>query len=366
MMALRTQSVADRRRPLALRDAEAMLAYIDGAEDRETWLAVGMGLKDEFGDAAFDAWDRWSAQAHNYDAKACRASWRGFRASAGHGYTIATVIKLAKDGGFRFDSAPPPAEALAEVARRRAERERRLQTERAQRAAAVATAQQRARDTWAAASRTGSSPYCQRKGIERPESIRYTADGGIVIPMLRYDQPREHALKGVQIIAADGTKRFTYGMEKPGTACRLGLVSVGDPIFIAEGWATASSIRAALDWRFPVFVAFDAYNLPVVTEIVWGMYPTCPLVICADDDHATTRNGLPWNTGRIQAQVAMDSVMDAGARLVVRTHPAFLPATPRTPGDTDFNDLHRLEGLAAVREAMQVALECIEELRRHA
>ena len=62
----------------------------------------------------------------------------------------------------------------------------------------------------------------------------------------------------------------------------------------------------------------------------------------------------------------MDSVMDAGARLVVRTHPAFLPATPRTPGDTDFNDLHRLEGLAAVREAMQVALECIEELRRHA
>ena len=354
------------RRPLSLRDADAMLAYIDGAEDRETWLAVGMGLKDEFGDAAFDAWDRWSSQAHNYDAKACRASWRGFRASAGHGYTIATVIKLAKDGGFRFDSAPPPAEALADLARRRAERQRRAQAERAQREADAATAQQRARDTWAAASCDGASPYCQRKLIERPESIRYTADGGIVIPMLRYDQPREHALKGVQTIAADGTKRFTPGMAKTGTACRLGLVVVDEPIFIAEGWATASSIRAAIDWRFPVFVAFDAYNLPVVAEIVWGMYPTCPLVICADDDHATRRNGLPWNTGRIQAQVAMDSVMDAGARLVVRTHPAFLPGTPRTPGDTDFNDLHRLEGLAAVREAMQVALECIEELRRHA
>ena len=354
------------RRPLSLRDAEAMLAYIDGAEDRETWLAVGMGLKDEFGDAAFDAWDRWSSQAHNYDAKACRASWRGFRASAGHGYTIATVIKLAKDGGFRFDSAPPPAEALADLARRRAERQRRAQAERAQREADAATAQQRARDAWAAASRDGSSPYCQRKGIERPESIRYTADGGIVIPMLRYDLPREHALKGVQTIAADGTKRFTYGMEKPGTACRLGLVSVGEPIFIAEGWATASSIRAAIDWRFPVFVAFDAYNLPVVAEIVWGMYPTCPLVICADDDHATTRDGWPWNVGRIQAQLAMDSVMDAGARLVVRTAPLFAPGTPRTPADTDFNDLHRLEGLQAVKEAMQVALECLEEARRYA
>ena len=360
-------SVAVARRPLTLREAEAMLQYVDGADDRETWLAVGMALKAEFGNDAYEAWDRWSSAAANYDGKAVRACWRGFRAASGGGYGIGTVVKFAKDGGYKPTAeAKPNAHELAELARRRAQRLQKAAAEKAKREANAATAMERAREAWQQASRDGSSPYCTRKLVERPESVRFTADGGIVIPMIRYDLPRDQALKGVQTIAADGSKKFTYGMEKSGTACRLGMAVVGEPVLICEGWATGMSIRAAVGYRLPVFVAFDAYNLPLVAQYVYQALPTNPMVICADDDHATKREGWPWNVGRIQAQVAMESVMDAGAKIVCRSYPVFEDTTPRTDKDTDFNDLHRLEGLQAVTEAMNLALDGIEELKRYA
>ena len=69
-------TAATARAPLDLRTAEGMLSFVPDCEDRETWLAMGMALKSEFGEAAFDAWDRWSQGGGNYNAKACRASWR--------------------------------------------------------------------------------------------------------------------------------------------------------------------------------------------------------------------------------------------------------------------------------------------------
>ena len=74
------------RAPLDLRTAEGMLSFVSDCEDRETWLAMGMALKAEFGDAAFDAWDRWAQGGANYSANACRSSWRGFKARAGGGF----------------------------------------------------------------------------------------------------------------------------------------------------------------------------------------------------------------------------------------------------------------------------------------
>ena len=51
------------RTPITLRQAESMLTFVDGCEDREQWIAIGMALKAEFGPEAFDAWDRWSSNA---------------------------------------------------------------------------------------------------------------------------------------------------------------------------------------------------------------------------------------------------------------------------------------------------------------
>jgi putative DNA primase/helicase len=353
--------------PLDLRTAEGMLTFVDACDDRETWVAIGMALKSEFSDAAFDAWDRWSQNAANYSAPACRSSWRGFKSRNG-GYTIGTLIKLAKDGGYKFDAAERPAVDQWEVSRRRAERAQRQAVEAQERQNQAANAVVHAHETWRAAMRTGTSAYATRKGIDAPESCRFVPEsegGGLVIPMLRYDLEREHALKGVQIIRDDGSKKFTYGMQKPGCACRLGLPVVGEPVFVVEGYATGMSIRMAMARRHPVFVAFDAYNLPVVVEAVYRALPTSPIVICADDDYKTLNRGIHNNVGRIQAQVAMESVMDAGAKLVVRTFPLFKKETARGDKDTDFNDLHRLEGLPEVAAQMQTCLDTIQQLKSY-
>jgi putative DNA primase/helicase len=357
-----TGAVLDRT-PIDLRQAEAMLQFIDGAADRETWVAVGMALKAEFSDAAWSAWDSWSQQAGNYSAPACRSSWRGFKSRAG-GYTIGTIIKLAKDGGYRFEPGERPDPA--ELARRRAERAARAAADAKSRQALAGNAQANAATAWHTAQRDGSSAYTVRKGIDKPESCRYLNQdqgGGIVLPMLRYDLPRDQALKGVQIIRDDGSKKFTYGMEKPGTACRLGLAVVGEPVFVCEGYATGMTIRMAMERRYPVFVAWDAYNLPLVVESIHSMLKTCPIVICADDDWRTNIKGIANNVGRIQAQIAMDGVMDAGARLVVRSYPIF--AAQRGDKDTDFNDLHRLEGLPQVRAQLDVALDVLQQLQKY-
>lgn len=353
-----------RHLPLDIRTAEGMLAFVDGSDDREVWVAIGMALKSEFGEFAFDAWDRWSQSAANYNAKSCKASWRGFKARNG-GYTIGTLIKLARDGGYRFDASNAPQVDQEELAKRRIERAERKDREEVDRKRLAMSAEQTAKADWHAALRTGTSEYAKRKGIDQPESCRYLPDGGLVIPMLRYDLDRAQALKGVQTIRDDGTKKFTYGMAKPGTACRLGLSVVGDPVFVCEGYATGMSIRMALERRYAVFVAFDAYNLPVVVEAVYQAVAGSPIVICADDDYKTAIKGIPNNVGRIQSQIAQDSVMDAGARLVVRTFPVFRKETARGIKDTDFNDLHRLEGLQEVAEQMGLALEFIQELKKH-
>jgi putative DNA primase/helicase len=140
---------------------------------------------------------------------------------------------------------------------------------------------------------------------------------------------------------------------------------VGEPVFICEGYATGMSLRMALERRYPVFVAFDAYNLPIVVGAVHQALPGSPIVICADDDYKTTIKGLPNNVGRIQAQVAQESVMETGAKLVVRTFPLFRKETARGDKDTDFNDLHRLEGLPEVAAQLQICLDMIQELKNY-
>jgi putative DNA primase/helicase len=359
---------APRLAPLDLRTAEGMLTFIDGCEDRETWVSVGMALKSEFGDTAFGAWDTWSMAAGNYSAPACRSSWKGFKSRAG-GYTIGTLVKLAKDGGYRFDAANAPQVDPTELTRRRIERNTRMAAEADQRQRQMRSAHEIAHQQWAAAQRTGTSAYAQRKGIPTPESVRYTPEGDLLVPMIRYDLPPGDALKGLQTIRADGSKKFTFGMEKPCTACRLGaaLATVGEPVWVCEGWATGMTLRMALGGMYPVFVAFDAYNLPVVVESVYQRYPASPIIICADDDHATLIKGLPHNTGRIQAQIAMNGVMDGkdGAKLVCRNFPVFKKDTPRTAKDTDFNDLHRLEGLPEVAQQLQLSLDVIATLKTY-
>lgn len=228
-------------------------------------------------------------------------------------------------------------ERLRARAAERREREERLRLEAAARAAMQSSAR------WRAGTRTGSSGYLVRKLISTPESIRFEPDGTVLVPMVRYDLPREVALVGVQSIRHDGEKRFARGTAKRGAACRIGVVVVGEPILVAEGYATGMSLRAAVGGKLPVFVAFDAGNLEPVVEILQSVHPQCPILVCADDDFATA-----GNPGRAKAD---------RLRRRHRVHMIY-PVWPgeRGPKDTDFNDLHNFAGLNVVARQLRAPL----------
>lgn len=212
------------------------------------------------------------------------------------------------------------------------------------RAVESARAAMTAGELWASASRDGTSAYLQRKGVQA-EACRYLPDGSIVVPLLRYDEPRVTALKAVQRIWPDGTKRFTKGFQKPGVCLRLGLVVAGEPLLVCEGYATGLTLRMAVERRLPVFVALDAGNLLPVAELLREMYPDTRMLICADDDYRTQ-----GNPGREKAHKAAKVVDDCRY-----TWPVFRPHN-RGPKDTDFNDLHAREGVHAVRRQLKHVL----------
>lgn len=242
----------------------------------------------------------------------------------------------------------------AEQERMRAERAAAAEAAKAEKLRAAAVAAMNAAQLWRHAQREGRSPYLDRKGVQG-EACRYLADGSLVVPLLRYDLPRDQALKACQTIYPDGTKRFTKGFAKTGCALRLGAV---DPmtrlVLVAEGYATALTIRLALARRLPVYVALDAYNLAAVVPMLRELHPQAWLLICADDDwQSTDHNGA--NPGRTAAM----KVAKATERCDIIT-PQFVPSL-RQPKDTDFNDLHQRQGLSAVERQITTAVGAIQQ-----
>jgi putative DNA primase/helicase len=155
-------------------------------------------------------------------------------------------------------------------------------------------------------------------------------------------------LHSLQAIAPDGTKRFLpggrvrgcyHGMGKPS-----GVLVAGQPcgvLVVAEGYATAASIHAATG--LAVAAAFSASNLEPVAQALRRKYPALTLVLAADDDWRTE-----GNPGKAAAQ---QTALAVGGLLVVPHFPA------QRDGATDFNDLHRLAGLGAVRACFAEVLE---------
>jgi putative DNA primase/helicase len=241
----------------------------------------------------------------------------------------------------------------AEKARWRAERQAAADRARQVKEVAAAIAAMSAAEQWHRASREGSSPYLQRKGVQG-EACRYFADGTLLIPLIRYDKPKGEALRAVQRIQPDGTKLFTKGFAKTGCSLRLGEVDGSTRVLmVCEGYATGLSIRMATGRRWPVFVALDAYNLVFVVEILRKQHPTVHILICADDDWKSEDQDGP-NPGRNKAKAA------------AKTTPACDIVWPvfdtdvRQEGDTDFNDLHQRQGIEAVERQLLGVLSAIE------
>ena len=206
--------------------------------------------------------------------------------------------------------------------------------------AEVATQAEDEVSTYADAS--ADHPYLVRKRIE-PHGIKIDRAGRLVVPVS--DSSGE--ILSYQTIDADGNKRFLKGGKIEGGFYELrGNRKV---IFIGEGFATCASIHQATG--FTTLVAFDCGNLAKVAKSAKEMFLGSRIVICADNDQFSE-----GNPGITKAKAA------AGLVFGEIVYPIFnesdLASKP-----TDFNDLHTLQGIEAVKEQIErVALPAIDKL----
>jgi len=185
-------------------------------------------------------------------------------------------------------------------------------------------------------------PYLVRKRIE-PHGIKIDRAGRLVVPV----SDNQGEILSYQTIDAEGNKRFLKGGKIEGGFYELrGNRKV---IFIGEGFATCASIHQATG--FTTLVAFDCGNLAKVAKSAKEMFLGSRIVICADNDQFTE-----GNPGITKAKAAAGLVF--GEIVYPTFNESELASKP-----TDFNDLHTLQGIEAVKEQIErVALPAIDKL----
>lgn len=321
------------------------LSFIPASLPRDEWARVGMAIKSEFpNDTGWNLFRDWSASdAASFDAPSAWSTWRSIKPTGG--VSVSTLLYLAQQHGFKLPRrSRGPLHATKPFTKDKTQSIAELDARQKAEHAAVA---EQAAAMWGAASPTGQSPYLQRKGVPG-FGVRYTEDGSVLVPL----RDAQGVLWNVQRIApqrpARGTdKLFLKGGRKSGLWHTLGSLDSAETVLLAEGYATAASLRQAVG--LPVAVAFDAGNLLHVARALRALLPHALLVVCGDDD-AKTAERAGRNTGRSKAEAAAHAVGG------VAVFPCNLPE-----GGSDFNDMHKAHGLQAVKD---VVLEAVEQFRR--
>ncbi|ACT52106.1 zincin-like metallopeptidase domain-containing protein [Methylovorus glucosotrophus] len=182
----------------------------------------------------------------------------------------------------------------------------------------------------------------------------------LVLPM----QDINGKIWSYQTIKPEGEKKYKYGGKKTGCFHLIGELQSDKPVLIMEGYATGAS--AYLATGIPVAVAFDSGNLLEVARAIKQSGRAGEVHIGGDDDRflrctvgwspkgkyfhsnpGVNEGALP-NSGRVKAEEAAAAV---GGKAIF---PKFGSADFT---GTDFNDLHKREGLRAVRDQLSLLLQ---------
>ena len=238
-------------------------------------------------------------------------------------------------------SSPPRVQTSAERDQDRARVTEAKVAREAERSTKQAGAAAKAASTWErTAPALASHPYLQRKKISAHGARRDGKD--LAVPMRDIDGK----LWGVQTIKPDGGKVFMSGGRVQGTFASMGTLRPDEPVIIAEGFATAATMREAT--RLTVLAAFDSGNLMEVARAVRAADPARLIIMAADNDHHLPRRAVPMpNVGETKATAAAAAV--GGVVLM----PGFTTADP----GTDWNDYAAQHGKDAVRKLAQDALQ---------
>lgn len=319
--------------------------------DREVWVKAAMCIKSELGEAGYDIWDEWGSLYDKYNASAARAVWRSIK--EGGRTTIASLFFDARQAGWT-DDKKHKRPSREEIERRNAEAARRREQADREDAERHAAAAERANAIWNAAAECNQHPYLARKGVQSyglrmgpwevvdsdTGEVRVVTKQALLVP-IRDAGKRIHSLQAI-FPGKSGSRDKDY--LKDGAKSGL-FYSFGKPqgtplkILIGEGYATMASAHAATGHA--CIVAFDAGNLLAVGKILREKFPAAVLVFLADNDQFT--EGNPGVAKATEAAKAVSGLLS-------------IPQFGNAAGQpTDFNDMHALLGLDAVRDAIEAA-----------
>ena len=185
-------------------------------------------------------------------------------------------------------------------------------------------------------------PYLSKKKIQAHGLKIRNKGRELVLPIY---QPN-HKPYSIQRICPDGTKLFLCGGRiKGGYYPMTSAKEEKSIIIIAEGFATAASIREASG--LPVICALNAGNLEPVAKSVRHKYPKSKIVIAADNDRYTKDSkGKPYNPGIEKASKAAKAISGV----------VIYPDFPDNNKGSDWNDLICAEGDAQWHKKMQPLL----------
>ncbi len=325
-----TKVIAMPRQPLSADDVRDALSYISPNLPRDDWARIGMALKSEFpSDVGLDLFDQWSGTGEGYDRNSVVSTWRSIRADGP--VSIGTLLKQAKDNGFtprapielmQTRRNPDDPQAAAQRAADAAAQEQ-IRLNQQETAAVEALAM------WDQATPNATSAYLERKSVQA-HGTRTTDQGTLLVPLVDQDGKLWNVQRVLPRKMQNGTdKLYLKGGRKSGLFHVIGSLNsaldAGQPVVIAEGYATAASAHEATGW--PCVVSFDSGNLIKVTEQFRKRFPDALLVVAGDDDLLTlAKKGI--NPGRDKATLAAQKGSAALA------FPLGL-----NPDQSDFNDL---------------------------
>ncbi|MEP7328160.1 MAG: PriCT-2 domain-containing protein, partial [Betaproteobacteria bacterium] len=321
----------------------AALAHVP-ANDRDTWLRMGMAVKSEMGDAGYPVWDEWGQTDNSYTEADARAVWRSIKPTGK--ITIGTLYHEAQRNGYKMNGHARPAPYVPDpqqVAKTEADEQR----EDAKRA----TAADLARNILAAAvPARADHPYLERKHVppvvtlrelpahEIARHIGYVVKSSgeplagrvLVVPVRIGDH-----LSTLEFIDEAGRKSALKSGAKAGGFWSAQRLPDGEgqnlELLLAEGVATSLSLLTATG--YPCFAALSRGMLVQAANALKQRYPKGRIIICGDLGNGVT-----------------DAHKAAHAAGGLVAFPDFGDGQPHD-GD-DFNDLAQHAGTEAVKRAI--------------
>lgn len=195
------------------------------------------------------------------------------------------------------------------------------------------TAAAEAEQRWQSAKPCISNVYLANKGVQ-PYGVKLEGQS-LLIPI----RDTEGVMLSLQVIDPNGSKRFQFGGRVKGCFHLIG--NPNGVLIVCEGYATGASIHECTGKA--VAVAFNAGNLEPVATALHTKYPALTMLLAADNDHQT--EGNPGLTKATAAALAV------GGLLAVPE----LSNALKDAKATDFNDMHKLAGVDAVRACIDAA-----------